>query len=125
MTRSRSITFPAPAAGIPLPALALASCGGGSNDATAATAPPTTANGRPATVGLANSGLGKILVDSQGRTLYLFKKDAGTKSACFGECASDWPPLRAARTPTVGDGAKASLVATTARSRSEEHTSEL
>jgi predicted lipoprotein with Yx(FWY)xxD motif len=116
MTRSRSITFLATAAVIPLTALALASCGGGSNDATAATAPPKTANGRPATVGLANSGLGKILVDSQGRTLYLFKKDAGTKSACFGACASDWPPLRADGKPAVGSGASASMVGTTTRS---------
>ena len=115
MTRSRSITFLATAAVIPLTALALASCGGG-NDATAATAPPKTANGRPATVGPANSDLGKILVDSQGRTLYLFKADAGTKSTCFGECASDWPPLRAAGKPAVGTGASASVVGTTARS---------
>ena len=116
MTRSRSITFLATAAVIPLTALALASCGGGSNDATAATTPPKTANGRSATVGLANSGLGKILVDSQGRTLYLFKKDAGTKSACFGACASDWPPLRTDGRPAVGSGANASMVGTITRS---------
>jgi predicted lipoprotein with Yx(FWY)xxD motif len=115
MTRNRSITFLAGAAVIPLTALALAGCGGG-NDATAATAPPKTANGRPATVGVANSDVGKILVDSQGRTLYLFKADAGTKSTCFGECANDWPPLRAAGKPAVGSGASASVVGTTARS---------
>jgi predicted lipoprotein with Yx(FWY)xxD motif len=116
MTRIRSITFLATAAVIPLTALALASCGGGSNDATASTVPPKTVSGRPATVGLANSDLGKILVDSQGRTLYLFKKDAGTKSTCFGECASDWPPLRANGKLAVGSGASASIVATTTRS---------
>jgi predicted lipoprotein with Yx(FWY)xxD motif len=117
MTRSRSITFLATAAAvISLTALALAGCGGGSNDATASAAPPQTANGRPATVGLANSGLGRILVDSQGRTLYLFKKDVGTKSTCFGECASDWPPLRADGKPAVGVGASASVVGTTTRS---------
>ena len=115
MTRDRSITFLAGAAVIPLTALALAGCGGGGNDATVATAPPKTANGRPATVGPANSDLGKILVDSQGRTLYLFKADAGTKSTCFGECANDWPPLRAAGKP-AGTGASASVVGTTARS---------
>ena len=79
-------------------------------------APPTTASGRPATVDVANSGLGKILVDSQGRTLYLFKKDSGTKSACTGACASAWPPLRANGKPTVGGGANASMVGTTTRS---------
>ena len=96
--------------------LALAGCGSGGSDTGASTAPPKTTNGRPATVGVANSGLGKILVDSQGRTLYLFKKDSGTKSACFGACATNWPPLRAAGKPTVGRGANASIVATTARS---------
>ena len=116
MTRNRSITLLVTAAVIPLTALALASCGGGGNDATAATAQPKTADGRPATVGIANSALGKILVDSQGRTLYLFKKDAGTKSTCFGECASDWPPLRADGKPAVGSGASASMVGTTTRS---------
>jgi predicted lipoprotein with Yx(FWY)xxD motif len=116
MTRNRSITFLATAAVIPLTALVLASCGGGGNDATASAAPPKTATGRPATVGVANSDLGKILVDSQGRTLYLFKKDAGTKSTCFGECASDWPPLRADGKPAVGSGASASMVGTTTRS---------
>jgi predicted lipoprotein with Yx(FWY)xxD motif len=99
----------------------LASCGGGGNDATASAAPPKTATGQPATVGLANSDLGKILVDSQGRTLYLFKKDAGTKSTCFGDCASDWPPLRADGKPTVGSGASASMVGTTTRSDGKPH----
>ena len=68
MTRNRSITFLATAGGDPLTALVLVSCGGGSNDATASTAQLKTASGPPATVGLANSDLGKILVDSQGRT---------------------------------------------------------
>jgi predicted lipoprotein with Yx(FWY)xxD motif len=116
MTRSRSIAFLAGAALVPLVALVVAGCGGGGKQATASKAPPKTANGRPATVGVANGGLGKILVDSQGRTLYLFKKDKGTKSACSGECAVDWPPLRTNGKPTVGSGAKASLVATTTRS---------
>jgi predicted lipoprotein with Yx(FWY)xxD motif len=116
MPRSRSITFLAAAAVIPLTALALVSCGGDSNDATASKAQPKTANGQPATVGVANSGLGKILVDSQGRTLYLFKQDAGTMSTCFGACADAWPPLRANGKPAAGRGASASMVATTTRS---------
>jgi predicted lipoprotein with Yx(FWY)xxD motif len=117
MTRSRSITLLATAAVIPLTALALASCGGGGGgEATASPTPPKTASGRPATVGLATTGLGKILVDSKGRTIYLFKKDSGTRSACSGACASAWPPVRANGKPTVGPGAKASLVGITARS---------
>lgn len=46
-----------------------------------------------------NPSLGKILVDSQGMTLYTFKNDASGKSNCTGGCASLWPPL------TVPNGA--------------------
>ena len=92
MTRSRPITFLAGAAAIPLLALAVAACGGG-GAATAAT--PTTSSGAPATVGVASTGLGSILVNSNGRTLYLFKADSATKSACSGACAVAWPPLLA------------------------------
>jgi predicted lipoprotein with Yx(FWY)xxD motif len=114
MTRSRPLSFLAGAALIPLAALAVTGCGGGGH-ATASQAPPKTASGRAATVGVAKTDLGKVLVDSKGRTLYLFKKDQGTKSTCFGECATDWPPLRASGKPTVGSGAQASMVSTTAR----------
>ena len=107
----KRITFLA----VSLVALALAACGGSDSADTAA--PPKTDNGKPATVGVADNGdLGKILDDTDGRTLYLFAKDSGTKSACTGECASAWPPLRASGKPTVGDGANASSLGTTPRS---------
>ena len=113
MTHSRLITFLPGAAAIPLVALAVAGCGGG---ATASPAPPKTASGSAATVGVANTGLGKILVDSKGRTLYLFQKDSGTTSTCAGACASDWPPLMANGKPTAGSGASASMLGTDTRS---------
>jgi predicted lipoprotein with Yx(FWY)xxD motif len=119
MTRSRPMTFLAGAAVIPLAALVVAGCGGGGGGASASTTPPKTTSpisARGAVVRVANSRLGKILVDSQGRTLYLFQKDSGKKSACTGPCAAAWPPLRANGKPTVGSGAKASLVGTTTRS---------
>src|SRR3954453_7370568 len=116
-TPSRSITFLAGAAVIPLTALA-AGCGGssGGGAATAAGAPSTPPTAPGATTHVANSRLGKILVDSRGRTLYLFKKDSGTKSACFGMCATFWPPLRATGKPSVGSGARAALLGTAKRS---------
>jgi predicted lipoprotein with Yx(FWY)xxD motif len=113
MPRSKPITFLAGAALIPLTALAVG-CGGGNS--TAATTPPKTASGQAATVGVASSSLGNLLVDSQGRTLYLFKKDTGTKGTCTGACAAAWPPLRASGKPTLGSGVSASLVGTTKRS---------
>jgi predicted lipoprotein with Yx(FWY)xxD motif len=67
-------------------------------------------------VSVANSGLGKILVNSQGLTLYLFQADTGTTSSCLGACAAAWPPLRATGQPTAGNGANASLLGTTPRS---------
>ena len=115
MTRSRPITFLVYMAVLPLAALALAACGGGDSGSAA---PPKTNSGAPATIGVASGDLGTILVDSQGRTLYLFQKDTGTKSACTGECATDWPPLEAGK-PTEGTGVNASLVGTTKRSDGE------
>lgn len=67
------------------------------------------------TVGSANSTLGRILVDSHGRTLYLFAKDKRGKSACSGPCASFWPPLIASGKPHAVNGAKKSLLGTTRR----------
>jgi predicted lipoprotein with Yx(FWY)xxD motif len=123
MSRGRPITLLAGAALMPLTALAVAACGGGGS-ATAATKAPTSAATKAPksaaphapTVRVAKTHLGKALVDSRGRTLYLFTKDAGMKSACSGECAIAWPPLRASGKPTVSGGAKASLVGTTMRS---------
>jgi predicted lipoprotein with Yx(FWY)xxD motif len=100
------------AAGVALAAVAIAACGGGSNTPR----PPKTAGGRPATVGLESAGsLGKLLVDSSGRTLYLFKKDAGG-STCVGACAAAWPPLRVHGRPLAGPGLSAAKLTTTARS---------
>jgi predicted lipoprotein with Yx(FWY)xxD motif len=117
MTRTRSITLLASATVLVLAASTVAGCGSSSgNNASGSSAPPKTANGQSATVGVATENLGKILVDSQGRTLYLFRSDSGTKSACTGACAIDWPPLRATGKPTTGVGATGSSVATSARS---------
>jgi predicted lipoprotein with Yx(FWY)xxD motif len=96
-------------------AVLLAGCGGNSAT-TSSPAPPKTAGGDTATIGLANNGnLGKILVDSKGDTVYLFQKDTGTKSTCFGKCAVNWPPLDASSKPTEGSGADPAMVGTTSR----------
>jgi predicted lipoprotein with Yx(FWY)xxD motif len=117
MTKSRWMGYIAAAAAVPAAALALAACGSSSNTATASNTRPTTADGTRATVGVATAGsLGKILVDGRGRTLYLFQKDSGTRSACAGACAAAWPPLRASHKPVAGTGVAASKVTTAPRS---------
>jgi len=94
--------------------IALAACGGGDDEGsgTAATAAPTTtaSQGSGATVAVANSKLGDILVDADGRTLYAFTKDQGDQSACSGQCATNWPALTG--TATAGTGAQATLLST-------------
>jgi predicted lipoprotein with Yx(FWY)xxD motif len=115
MTRNRSRSIGVLSAG-GLALLAAAAAGGGGGSATAASsAPPKTASGQAATVGISNTGIGQILVNSQGRTLYLFKADQGTKSACTGTCAGAWPPLLVNGGPTLGKGISASLVGTAMR----------
>jgi predicted lipoprotein with Yx(FWY)xxD motif len=95
-----------------LAVLALAACGSGG----ATHALPTTQSGRPATIGVASSALGNVLVDRQGRTLYLFGRDSGMTSSCTSACAVNWPPLGIHGKPAVGSGAHVSDVGTTTRS---------
>jgi predicted lipoprotein with Yx(FWY)xxD motif len=114
MTRNRYTTFMARAAIVPLAAVALVGTGLGITNAGAATKHTQTKQSS-ATVDIAKTSLGKVLVTSGGRTLYLFGADKGTTSACTGACATNWPPLRVTGKPTAGKGAKAALVSTTTR----------
>lgn len=52
-----------------------------------------------------STGLGSVLVDAKGMTLYTFDRDTTPgKSACNGPCATNWPPLMAAAdSKTMGD----------------------
>ena len=110
MTRRSPITFLFPLALVSLGALTVAACGSGGG-ATAARRAPA----HRATVRMAASSLGRILVDSQGRTLYLFKADSGSQSACTGACAVAWPPLLAGGNPSPAGGLNRSLISTIQR----------
>ena len=101
------------AVAVALVAVVIAGCGGGEDQATAASSGMSSAS----TVNASDAGdLGKVLVDSQGRTVYLFQKDTGSMSTCSGECARDWPPVTTSGKPTAGDGVTASMLGTTKRS---------
>ena len=114
-------------------ALALAGCGGstgtphpsayGTPTGTSAQAPASASGGASATNGagaatisLATSKLGRILVDSKGQTLYLWQADTGPTSTCTGACASAWPPLLTNGKPSAGPGLSTSKLGTTQRS---------
>ena len=116
MTRSKRVTFLARAAVVPLAALTFAGYGVGAGAAGASTAPEAATKATPATVRVAKTSLGNVLVNSKGRTLYLFQADQGTTSACSGACATNWPPLRASGKPKAGKGTQASLLTTSPRS---------
>jgi predicted lipoprotein with Yx(FWY)xxD motif len=73
------------------------------------------AQSRGPAVSAASTGLGRILVNSGGHTLYVFSKDKNDKSACAGMCAQFWPPLLGAGKPRALAGFRASLLGTTRR----------
>ena len=94
-------------------AVVLTACGGGDEQGSGATA--TTAVAQQAaegTVAVASTGLGEVLVDAKGRTLYVFTKDKGDQSVCSGKCAAAWPALTVTGAATAGTGVQASLLST-------------
>ena len=101
----------APAAGL---ALLIAACGGYGGGYGASTS-TTRSSSATASVAVRSTGLGSILTDAQGRTVYLFARDSGARSSCDTSCAAVWPPLTTAGAALAGNGASAGLVATTTR----------
>ncbi len=63
-------------------------------------------------------GLGRILADGGGRTLYLYTPDHQGPSVCVRVCATAWPPLllpRGVTRPRAGHGISAALLGTVRR----------
>jgi predicted lipoprotein with Yx(FWY)xxD motif len=58
------------------------------------------------------AGLGTVLVDSAGHTLYTYAPDKKSKVTCTAGCAAFWPPAKLAsgQKPVAGAGVKASLL---------------
>jgi predicted lipoprotein with Yx(FWY)xxD motif len=104
---------------------AACSSGGGAATTAPSVAAPTTAASAPAStepsaaaseaaspaaagvsLALADSKLGKIIVDGQGKTLYMFTpdEDAGGKVTCYDQCAASWPALKADDAASVSAG---------------------
>jgi predicted lipoprotein with Yx(FWY)xxD motif len=62
------------------------------------------------------TSLGEVLAGPSGRSVYLFEKDMGTTSSCYGACASAWPPVTTTGPPTAAGAAQAKLLGMTQRS---------
>jgi predicted lipoprotein with Yx(FWY)xxD motif len=78
-------------------------------------APSGLAAGKAASLKTRHAQKGNYLVDSKGRTLYLFQKDKTSKSRCSGDCAADWPPLLTSGKPKASGLARKSLLGTSTR----------
>jgi predicted lipoprotein with Yx(FWY)xxD motif len=96
-------------------ALAVAACGGTSGGGYGGGGSTASSSSGKGSVALASTKLGKVLVDGNGRTLYLFEADKGTMSKCDGACASAWPPLTTSGKPTAGAGVAAAKLGTAKR----------
>jgi predicted lipoprotein with Yx(FWY)xxD motif len=67
-------------------------------------------------VRVAQSNLGRVLVDAHGKTLYVWAHDKTPKSTCNGACAEYWPPLLTKGRPQTNSGANSKLLSTSKRS---------
>jgi predicted lipoprotein with Yx(FWY)xxD motif len=94
----------------------VSSCGGPVTTAPKSSVGPN-APSYEVTTGQVN-GLGTVLVDGQGFTLYLFVPDAhSSHSVCTGICAIEWPPLLLPKgaSARAGHGVNAALLGSTTR----------
>jgi predicted lipoprotein with Yx(FWY)xxD motif len=107
-------------------ALVVAGCGGSSSSSSttggsgaAASSPyamPSTQTSAAAgSLAVADHGLGRMLVDGDGRTLYLFKADKTSQSTCSGGCAEAWPPVTDTAKVKAGAGVEAKLIGSSKR----------
>jgi predicted lipoprotein with Yx(FWY)xxD motif len=102
----------------PLLLLSLVACGVGNNKPQSTGQPaanqPATSQQQeaatPASVKIAQSDVGPILVDQEGRALYGFTKDKDTSAACDDDCVADWPPLTSPSTVAAGEGVDSKLL---------------
>jgi predicted lipoprotein with Yx(FWY)xxD motif len=94
---------------VPLVCAAAAACGGGGSAS-------TNAAGGGISITTGHSSFGAIVAGTNGRAVYLFEKDAGTTSSCYGACAAAWPPVLTTGTPVATSGVKPALLGTVRRS---------
>jgi predicted lipoprotein with Yx(FWY)xxD motif len=119
VARGRGIgTAQALAASVVIAAALAAACG--------KSAPPphsgqqTPVDGQPASVLVKRTKLGRILVDSHGRTLYLFTEDRRGRSRCYDPCVRVWPPATVPGRPIRGPGLGAKLTTVRRRDRTRQ-----
>jgi predicted lipoprotein with Yx(FWY)xxD motif len=93
---------------------ALAACGTAATGYGGGSAPSSLSG--PATISVRANTLGQILVDGNGKTLYLFEADTSAASTCSGACGQAWLPVTTNAGPKAASSASSSLLGTTTRS---------
>ena len=101
-------------------AAVLAACGSSTSPGTgSSTSPPasgvaasssatsSTSTASTISIGTRSTGIGTVLVNAQGKTLYWFALDTSTASKCTGSCATYWPPVIG--TPKAASGANLTM----------------
>ena len=63
-----------------------------------------------------SSQYGRVIFTGHNRAIYLFARDRGGKSSCYGACAKAWPPFLTRGEPSAARGARSSLLGTARRS---------
>lgn len=95
--------------------LTLSACGSGSSSSStsagAQTQPSTTPASSSGGLHVATTSLGKVVVDGQGRTVYMLTADHGGHSTCSTACLQYWPPVAPGK--ASGLGAKVGATSTT------------
>lgn len=94
--------------------LTLSACG--SSSSTTATpasgrgtsSAPSTASG----LHVADTSLGKVLVDAHGLTVYMFTPDSSGKSTCDASCLQYWPPVAPSKAASTVTGKVATTTTT-------------
>jgi len=99
-------------AGVAAATTLLAACGKSTTTTNTSAGGSTSAGSTTATVEAKNvPGVGMVLVDSKGLTLYYLKGETTSHITCSGGCAIAWPPLviSAGIQPTAGSGVTGQL----------------
>ncbi len=92
-------------------AVVLAGCGSGA-------ASGSSASPRYEVLARAIPGLGQVITDGQGFTLYMYAPDHRGPSQCYGLCSRQWPPLmlpHGISRPRAGRGVDGALLGTVRR----------
>jgi predicted lipoprotein with Yx(FWY)xxD motif len=61
------------------------------------------------------SQFGRMLFDRKRQAIYVFDKEKGKRSRCYGRCAKEWPPVLTKGRPTAGGKVHRKLLGTTKR----------